>query len=78
MPQDKANAAIRSDNTSGYKGVSWDGRRRRWHAYITVNGKQRHLGRHADAWTAAQAFNAAAIEARGASAWLNTRRTDPR
>lgn len=37
------NAKRQSNNTSGRVGVSWNKRRRQWHAYIYV-GKQIHLG----------------------------------
>lgn len=33
-----------SHNTSGFKGVSWEKRRRKWRAYIKTNGKVIHLG----------------------------------
>ena len=35
----------RSDNkSSGLRGVSWNARRRKWMAYLTVKGKRRYLG----------------------------------
>lgn len=34
----------RTNQSSGSTGVSWDGRRERWVAYITINYKRRHLG----------------------------------
>jgi hypothetical protein len=51
------NTKIRCDNTSGRKGVSrcGDG----WRAYITVRGKQRHLGCFATKEEAAIARSAA-------------------
>ena len=39
------NACVRSDNQSGIAGVSYDKSRRKWVAYITVNGKMKQLGR---------------------------------
>lgn len=36
--------ALRSTNTSGYLGVSWECRKRRWQAGIKVDGKRRWLG----------------------------------
>ena len=33
-----------SNNTSGYKGVSWDKRSQKWLAYKTVNKKRKHIG----------------------------------
>lgn len=38
------NARIRSDNTSGYKGVSFHKVTGRWSATIAINGKSKHLG----------------------------------
>ena len=35
---------IRKNNRSGFKGVSWCSRRRRWQAHIQANGKQKNLG----------------------------------
>lgn len=42
--QNNMNSCIRSDNISGVKGVSWDNRRNKWHARITVNKQDIHLG----------------------------------
>lgn len=42
--QNMANTRVRITNKSGYKGISWDKRRRRWYAKITVSGKQIFLG----------------------------------
>lgn len=39
------NAAQRSDNTSGVKGVHWDSSRGKWAAAIAADGKSYHLGR---------------------------------
>lgn len=39
-----ATQKIRENNTSGFIGVSWRKNENRWKAYITVNGKQIHLG----------------------------------
>jgi len=38
------NRGAQENNTSGYKGVSWNKRDRKWHAQIWVNGKRKHLG----------------------------------
>ena len=40
------NAGIRSTNTSGFKGVTWDKSRGKWLAHIKLNGREIHLGRH--------------------------------
>ena len=42
--QNNSNTGVRSDNTSGFKGVNWDKRRNKWVARVQVNGKPIHLG----------------------------------
>lgn len=42
--QNICNIGIRSNNTSGYKGVSWSTQRNKWRATIKAHGKQMHLG----------------------------------
>jgi hypothetical protein len=42
--QNALNRRRRSDNTSGYKGVLMDKKRRQVRASITINGKRKHLG----------------------------------
>lgn len=46
---------VRSDNTSGIKGVSYDRARGKWCAYITFQGRTRGLGRYATIEEAAEA-----------------------
>ena len=69
--QQNANQGLRSDNTSGYKGVTWYGPRGKWMAYIKADGRRRHLGYFADPHAAAYAYNRAALEAFGEFAYLN-------
>lgn len=38
------NTKVRTDNTSGYKGVSYNRRRNRWYSRIFVNGTEKFLG----------------------------------
>ena len=38
------NRGNQKNNTSGYRGVSWNKNAGKWHAYIKVDGKRRHLG----------------------------------
>ena len=53
------NQGLRSDNTSGFKGVSkW--KNGQWRAYIVVNYKQILLGIHKTKEKAAEAYNKAA------------------
>lgn len=40
------NTNIRKDNTSGYKGVSWDKSRNKWQVFITSYKKTKSLGRY--------------------------------
>lgn len=68
--QNGANRERLSNNTSGYKGVSWDKRRRKWHAYIYFNKKQIHLGFFDTAEQAYEAYCAAAIRLHGEFARL--------
>lgn len=58
-------------STSGLRGVWFDKARKKFVAYIGVDGKQRTLGRFDDSTSAAQAYDVAAIEAFGEFARLN-------
>ncbi len=60
--QNQANKGMRSDNTSGVKGVTWDAERCKWLAAIHVNGKRIGLGRHDSIGDAAFAYREAAIK----------------
>jgi len=42
--QNNCNSRIRSDNTSGYKGVSFRRDRKKWSAQITIKGRIHRLG----------------------------------
>lgn len=42
--QNKINCIKRKHNTSGYKGVSWEKRCKKWVAYLTFNKIRKHLG----------------------------------
>lgn len=42
--QNIMNSSKRSDNTSGFTGVSWSKSKDKWVAYIAMNGKQEYLG----------------------------------
>jgi hypothetical protein len=52
------NCARRSDNTSGFTGVTWDGYRKKWRSTIFVDGRKHQLGRHDDFETACAARKA--------------------
>ncbi len=42
--QNLVNSRLRSDNTSGSKGVDWDNRAQKWRARAHKDGKEYHLG----------------------------------
>lgn len=69
--ENSANARIRSDNTSGFKGVTWKSGARKWYAQIRDGKKRKHLGAFDDAADAAKAYDAAAERLFGEFAWLN-------
>lgn len=46
--QNSYNRRMRSDNTSGLKGVSWDPRKGKWVAQCSSKGKNLHLGYYDD------------------------------
>jgi hypothetical protein len=58
--QNGANAKRSVSNTSGFKGVCWDGVNRRWRAHITLNGKTKCLGRFDKIEDASAAYRKAA------------------
>ena len=69
--RNNANQDIRVDNTSGFKGVSWNKARGKWVAQIGIAGKKRHLGLFDDPIEAAKAYDKAAFAAFGEFAFLN-------
>lgn len=70
--QNAANAGLRSDSVSGFKGVYPNtAGGLPWKAEIRANGKRRYLGIFGDPATAARAYDAAAREAFGEFARLN-------
>lgn len=60
--QNLANRGRNANNTSGFKGVYWHRRARKWMAQIVVRGKVLYLGLHPDRYAAARAYDRAAIE----------------
>ena len=60
-----------ADNTSGYKGVTWDKEKRKWLAQIRTNYKYKFLGYFDDKKDAAKAYDLAAKEQRGEYAYQN-------
>ncbi len=72
--QNSSNTRRRSDNTSGYRGVSHRCHPIKWSAFIGVNGKTLHLGNFDRPEDAAHAYDAAAKKYHGEFATLNFRR----
>lgn len=69
--QNSCNQGIRQTNTSGYKGVSWHKRRKKWQANICVNYKNMYLGIYNSCELAALAYNEAARKYHGNFAFIN-------
>lgn len=65
------NRTKQSNNTSGYKGVTWKIDKLKWKAYIFHNNHQIHLGYFNEINKAALAYNEAAIKHFGEFAVLN-------
>lgn len=60
-----------ANNTSGFKGVTFDKAKGRWKAQIRLDGRRRYIGRYDTAEEAARAYDAAARELHGEFARLN-------
>jgi hypothetical protein len=69
--QNHANKRGYSNNTSGFKGVTWHERLGCWRARIGVAGRKLSLGLHETPEAAARAYDAAAIHHFGEFAALN-------
>jgi hypothetical protein len=59
------NQGLPKNNTSGFKGVTWDSRRGKWKAGITTDGRFRHLGYFEDPTEAAYVVELVCRETRG-------------
>ena len=42
--QNRANSSLRSDNTSGHKGVTWHAGTQKWRTKLKIHGKDVHVG----------------------------------
>lgn len=60
--QNNINQGMNKSNTSGYRGVSWNKKVKKWDAYITCNKKHIHVGTYSDIVDAAEAYNKKALE----------------
>jgi hypothetical protein len=72
--QNMANGHIRSTNTSGYRGVTWDERTGKWRAQVVHNYRNFYCGLHDTPEQAAQARDAKAVKLHGEYTRLSTRR----
>jgi hypothetical protein len=69
--QNQQNRGKQKINTSGYKGVYWHNKNKKWYAQIGINRKNIHLGFFDDLKEAALAYNYAASQHFGPYARLN-------
>jgi len=69
--ENSRNSKIYSNNTSGFKGLTWHKGSKRWIVRLTKNYKRIHIGYFTDVLEAAKAYNAAAIKHFGGFAKLN-------
>ena len=63
--ENQCNRPAPSNNTSGFKGVSFEARRNKWRAEITKSGRNIHLGYFAEKQLAVAAWTAAAADHHG-------------
>lgn len=40
----QSNTSVRKDSTSGYKGINWNKKRKKWQVRIQIDGKRKELG----------------------------------
>lgn len=69
--QNEFNTKIRADNTTGFKGVSFNKKRNKYRSYIVYCGKQISLGEYQYKVDAAKVYNKKALELFGEFARLN-------
>jgi hypothetical protein len=69
--EDEVNKGLRSDSTSGFKGVSWHKSRKKWRARISSKKKEIHLGYFDTAEEAALAYDSTAMRFYGSKARTN-------
>lgn len=65
------NRRLSRANSSGYKGVSWNNQRNKWHAHIQVDNHDIFLGQFTDILDAREAYDAAALRYHGEFAYTN-------
>lgn len=69
--QNRCNSKKPVTNTSGYKGVSWCKRKKRWHVAIKRNYKNYNIGYFDDVHEAGAAYQRAALRLHGEFARFN-------
>ncbi len=69
--QNQHNRTKQRNNTSGYKGITWQEQSKKWRAQIRVNNKKIFLGLFEKDLDAAQAYNNAALQYHGEFAQIN-------
>jgi hypothetical protein len=62
---------MQSDNTSGFKGVTWHKSNKKWVAQIKVASRKKHIGLYPTPQEAALAYDAAALAIHGEFALTN-------
>lgn len=63
--ENRCNSGMQANNTSGYKGVSWDARKNRWRADIKKDGQAYFLGQFRNIMDAKNAYDKAAKQLHG-------------
>ena len=69
--QNQKNMKTHKDNKSGYKGVSWHKKAKKWQVHIKLNNKKGYLGLFLTKEEGALAYNKAALKHFGEFARLN-------
>lgn len=69
--QNGCNRGVPANNSSGYKGVSFNKGRGKWEAYVNINKQRTRLGYFMDLRQAVIAYNTKALELHGEFAYLN-------
>lgn len=69
--QNRMNTGLRSNNKSGYKGVSWDKEKKKWTVRVRIEGKAKYLGYFTNKIVAAKVYNEWASKLYGEYARIN-------
>lgn len=71
VAENQRNSKVHKDNKSGYKGVSWNKEKKKWHVCIRIGKENKSLGYFISKIDAATAFNKTAKKYFGKFARLN-------